>query len=72
MSFIWDFLGEVLWHAIAAFVFTTGEILRWMWSLGSRRVRWFDYGDFNLNKLSIMLGAAFWLGLGAIVVWIFS
>src|SRR5262245_41779890 len=60
------FESVVRWF-VRFFLYLTGESLRWLFTLGRRRIRWWDTADYNAAWPSIVLGLAFWMGLGAVV-----
>ncbi|MFT6831378.1 MAG: hypothetical protein ACJAZN_001541 [Planctomycetota bacterium] len=67
MSFVWEFLGNVLFYVVGVFLFCTGEALRFAFTLGRYRIRWWEADDLNTTWPSFLLGALFWLGFGALL-----
>ncbi len=63
MSLIAETLWEVVGSAVTTFLFLTGEVLVWAFTLGRHRVRWWELQDVNVTWPLTLLGTAFWLGL---------
>ena len=66
-SLIVEALRWVLETLVGAFLFLTGEVLRYVATLGKHRVRWWDAADGGLGWSSVLLGVLFWFAAGALV-----
>lgn len=71
MSFLWELVGEVLLWFSSTFLFLTGEILLKAVTLGKYRIRWKEPVDLGPSIGPILLGVAFWVGIGALLYRLF-
>lgn len=67
MGLLEDAIGHFFSEFIGLFLYTTGDVLLWIFTLGRHRIRWWDALDPNVTWPLIILGFVFWLGVGALV-----
>ena len=70
MQFLVEILLDVVFWGGGVVLFLTGEVLLWIFTFGSHRIRWYEVQDHNITWPPTLLGLAFFMGLGAIVYWL--
>ena len=71
MSILWELFEEFVLRAVCVFLFLTGEVLHWAFSLGSHRIRWWELQDQNVTWPKVVVGILFWSAVGS-AVWQFA
>ena len=68
MWFVQELLEAILWRLLGGWVYFTGEAIRFVFTLGGHRMRWWDSEDMNASWPSLLLGTSFWAAVIAVLV----